>query len=354
MSSKNNKFKKNPPTKFKDPQKLNEDEAKKQVEELREALEYHNYRYYIKNDPVVSDKDYDVLFKRLQDMENEFPDLQSPGSPTKKVGSEPVEEFKKVQHSAPMLSLNSALEESEIQNFDNFIKRQTDGKKIEYVIEPKFDGLSVEIVYENGHFKYGATRGNGEEGEDISENLKTIGSIPMHLRNKESIPEFIAVRGEVLMSKGGFQKLNKNRVEREKEPFANPRNAAAGVVRQLDSRNVADKPLDIFFYEIIKCEGNGFKSHWSALKKFPEWGLKVNELNQKTHSYEEIQQYKEKLSRERENLDYEIDGIVIKLDNLEQQVNLMILNQFNRQRRRRIKKNTGNRAGNGREYCQFF
>ncbi|MBD3287874.1 NAD-dependent DNA ligase LigA, partial [candidate division KSB1 bacterium] len=293
-------------------------EAAKEVEQLREAIEYHNHRYYVINDPVISDAEYDRIFKRLQTLEDEFADLDSPDSSTKKVGTAPVDELKKVKHTAVMLSLNSAQEESEIKDFDDFIKRETNEKDVKYVLEPKFDGLSVEVVYENGNFKYGATRGDGEEGEDISENLKTIGSLQLRLRKKNKIPELLAVRGEVLMSKDGFQKLNKERVERGKEPFANPRNAAAGVVRQLDSKNVADKPLEIYFYEILETDGNvdDFRSHWKILNEFPDWGLKVNDLIKETDSFEEIQDYRNNLSAKREDLDYEIDGVVIKVENL--------------------------------------
>ncbi len=309
-----NPFKKNPSTRFKDIDKISKKEAEQQAEQLREALEYHNYLYYVKNDPVISDREYDKLFTRLQEIEENFPKLRTPDSPTRRVGAPPVDEFKKVEHTGTMLSLDSALEENKIKNFDDYIRRHVDSTEITYVVEPKFDGLSVEVVFENGKFSYGATRGDGITGEDISENLKTIGSIPLQLR-KSDLPDFLAVRGEVIMSRSGFQKMNRERVERGENAFANPRNAAAGIVRQLDSRKVADKPLDIFFYEILSMEGEEIRNHWEVLKKFPGWGLKTSDLNKKCDSFADVKKYREKLAAEREDLDYEIDGIVIKLDN---------------------------------------
>ncbi len=321
MSSKN-PYKKNPSTRFNNVDDLSKKDAEEQVEQLQEAIEYHNYLYYVKNNPKISDETYDKLFKRLQELEEAFPKLQSPNSPTRRVGAEPVDKLKKVEHAAPMLSLDSALEESKIQNFDDYVRRHVDKKEVQYVVEPKLDGLSVEIVYEDGKFKYGATRGDGQTGEDISENLKTVGSVPLQLQTEGELPSFLAVRGEVLMSKSGFQNLNKTRVEHGEEPFANPRNAAAGIVRQLDSKKVAGKPLDIFFYEILEMDENGFSSHWEALKQFPKWKLKTNPLNKKSESIVDIEKYREKLIDEREEIDYDIDGIVIKLDDLKQREKL--------------------------------
>jgi len=307
-------FKKKPRTQFKDIDELSKKEAREEAEALREGIEYHNYLYYVKNKPRISDATYDRLFHRLQELEEAFPELQSDTSPTRRVGAPPVDSLKKVEHTEPMLSLNAGLEEAEARDFDDFIHRHTEGKKITYVLEPKFDGLSVEVVYEDGVFQYGATRGDGETGEDISENLKTIGSIPLQLRKEEDIPSFLAVRGEVFMSKSGFQQLNKERIERGEESFANPRNAAAGTMRQLDSKQVAGKPLDIIFYEILKVEGEEFSSHWEVLQQFPRWGLKTDTHNKRCSSFKEIKKYHRKLAEGRDDLDYEIDGIVIKVD----------------------------------------
>jgi len=311
-------FKKNPRTDFKSVKQMTLDEARLEVAALREGIEYHNYLYYVKNQPAISDAVFDRLFRRLQELEEAFPGLQSETSPTRKVGAPPLDRLKKVKHVAPMLSLNSALDEEEAEDFDRFIRRNTGSENIAYVLEPKFDGFSVEVIYRNGVFERGATRGDGETGEDISENLKTIRSLLLRLQNQDgpTMPSFLAVRGEVIMSRKAFQKLNKERVEKGETPFANPRNAAAGIMRQLDSKKVADKPLDIFFYDILRVEGRAFSSHWEELQTFPEWGLRTDAHNARCTTLEEIKSYRAKLAAQREELDYEIDGIVIKLDDL--------------------------------------
>jgi DNA ligase (NAD+) len=310
-------FKKDPSTDFKDPKELSKKEAREEVEALREGIDYHDYLYYVKNQPRISDTVYDKLFRRLQELEEAFPELQSDTSPTRRIGAPPVDKLKKVKHTETMLSLNSALEEKEVRNFHDFIQRNTGEDDVEYVVEPKFDGLSVEVVYENGRFQYGATRGDGIEGEDISENIKTVRRVPLRLHSDKGAPRFLAVRGEVFMSKKGFQQTNKERIEKGEEPFANPRNAAAGTMRQLDSKKVADKPLDIFFYDILKMEGNGFSSHWEALKQFSRWGLATDPHSKKHSDFEGIKEYRDRLAEERDDLDYDIDGIVIKLDDYE-------------------------------------
>ncbi len=310
-------FKKNPKADFKDVRELDREEAEEEVEALREGIEYHDYLYYVKNRPEISDALYDRLFHRLQELEEAFPELQAENSPSRRVGAEPVDELKKVEHAAPMLSLNAALEEKALADFHRFVKKALNRKKIEYVMEPKFDGLSVEIVYEYGLFRYGATRGNGTAGEDISRNLKTIRSVPLRLQKEEEIPSLLAVRGEVLMSRQGFQRLNIERIEKGKEPFANPRNAAAGTMRQLDSAQVANRPLEIFFYDILKIEGLLIKSHFKGLSLFSSWGLKTSPANKKASSLEEIKNYHRNLAEQREQLDYEIDGLVIKIDDFE-------------------------------------
>jgi len=311
-------FKKKPKTEFKNLDNLTEEEAREEVEALRGGLEYHNYLYYIKHEPRISDAVYDKLFRRLQNLEEAFPALRSENSPTQKIGAAPLDKLKKVSHTLPMLSLNTALNEDEARDFDDFIRRNIGKKSVSYTLEPKFDGLSVEVVYEHGIFKYGATRGDGTEGEDISPNLKTVGPVIMRLQkqNSDKIPAFLALRGEVFMPKGKFLKLNRKRIERGEEPFANPRNTAAGIMRQLDPKKVADKPLDIVFYEILRIEGITFSSHWEELQQFPRWGLKTDPLNTKCTSFSEIQSFHRKLEEEREDLHYEIDGVVIKLDDL--------------------------------------
>jgi DNA ligase (NAD+) len=311
-------LKNNPPAVFKDLKKLTPARARGEVEALREAIDHHNYLYYVKSDPKIADAAYDRLFRRLQELEEAFPELQSPTSPTRRVGAAPVSELRKVRHTAPLLSLNSVLDETEAGDFDDFIRRNVDGKPVRYVLEPKFDGFSVEVVYRAGLFAYGATRGDGTTGEDISENLKTIGPLALRLQHPagEKPPAFLAVRGEVIMSKKSFLKLNKEKVERGEAPFANPRNAAAGTMRQLDPKKVAAMPLDIFFYDILQVEGREFASHWEELEQLPAWGLKTDSHSRRAETFEEVKRYRDKLGEERDSLDYEIDGIVVKLDDL--------------------------------------
>ncbi|MBD3415317.1 MAG: NAD-dependent DNA ligase LigA [Candidatus Aminicenantes bacterium] len=310
-------FKHDPKNDFKSIDDLDKKEAEKEIKALREGIEYHNYLYYVKNQPKISDSTFDRLFKRLQELEKAFPEFQSEISPTQKIGAPPVDRLKKIKHTVTMLSLNAALENKEAQDFDDFIRRNTGQEKITYVVEPKFDGMSVEIVYEGGHFKYGATRGDGQTGEDVSENIKTIRAVPLRLRSEEGdeVPSFLAVRGEVFMPKKAFQELNKKRIELGDNPFANPRNAAAGTMRQLDSKKVAGMPLDIYFYEILSIEGMEFSSHWEVLHQLPEWGLKIDKDNRRCESFQKAERYRDELNQRRDELEYEIDGIVIKVDN---------------------------------------
>ncbi|MFO8064667.1 MAG: NAD-dependent DNA ligase LigA [Spirochaetota bacterium] len=304
-------------TKFEPAATLSPHAARKQAEHLAAALEYHNHRYYVDSAPVIDDSLYDALFRRLAELEAQFPELQSDTSPTQRVGAAPVDELARIEHQAPMLSLGSSLERSEVEDFHRFIERNAEGRSVRYVVEPKLDGLSIEVVYRNGRFDYGATRGDGRRGEDISRNLKTIGAIPLKLRSEANPPDFLAVRGEVFMLKSGFRELNRTRTERGEETFANPRNAASGSLRQLDPKNTAGKPLDVFFYDILASDRTDFTSHTEVLDLFPTWGLKTNPLNRVCESVEELAAYRDRLVEEREELDYEIDGIVIKIDSYE-------------------------------------
>lgn len=310
-------FKKNPSTEFKAIEKTSKEEARKEIEALREGIEYHNYLYYVKNQPEVSDTTYDRLFRRLQELEDAFPELQSDDSPTRRVGASPATKLKKVKHSAQMLSLNAVLEEKDVSSFVDFVNRSSNGKGAVFILEPKFDGTSVEVMYENGIFQFGATRGDGDTGEDISENLKTIRSIPLRLQSNDGFPRALAVRGEVFMLKEGFQKLNKERIEKREDPFSNPRNATAGILRQLDPKMVAGRPLDVRFYDVLGIEGQEISSHWEMLNKFGHWGLKTDPHNTWCSSYEDAKKGYQKLLDERDELEYEIDGLVIKLDNLQ-------------------------------------
>ncbi|MFW5644639.1 MAG: NAD-dependent DNA ligase LigA, partial [Bacteroidota bacterium] len=311
-----NPYKKSPFPDFEKLKSLSKKQAKKEVLQLRDAINYHDHRYYIKNDPIISDKAYDTLLHRLEEIENNYPDLKTDTSPTQKVGAPPVDKLKKKEHKAIMLSLNSSDEEKKIREFIDSVKKLTGLKKPELVLEPKLDGLSVEVYYEKGRFSYAATRGDGKTGEDISENVKTISSLPLQLRNND-YPDSIAFRGEIFMPLDAFRKINKEKIEKNEDPFANARNAAAGIVRQLDSKKVAKMPLDIFFYEVLTSNEDGFKSHYEMLKKLPEWGLKTNSIIEKCESFKKIKSYYSDLSKKRDELSFEIDGIVIKLNDRE-------------------------------------
>jgi DNA ligase (NAD+) len=307
-------FRKDPETDFRPLEDLSSEEAAEEAAALRDGIGYHDYRYYVLNRPVIADAVYDRLLQRLKKLEEAFPAVRTPDSPTQRVGAEPVSSLKKVRHATPMLSLDAALEEAEVAEFLRFLGRETGQKGFTFDLEPKFDGLSVEVVYRDGAFAYGATRGNGEVGEDISHNLKTVGALPLRLQGES--PERLAVRGEVFMPKDAFQDLNRRRIENGEEPFANPRNAAAGIMRQLDPRNVADKPIDIYFYSILDRSDSAPATHREVLSQLRDWGLKTDPHNDTADSLAAIRRYHERMAAQREVLPYEIDGVVIKLDDL--------------------------------------
>ncbi len=317
-----NPYLKNPPLKFKSAEKLNKPEAEKEMRHLEEAVEFHNIQYYARNDPVISDSAFDRLFARLDDLEEAFPELVSDHSPTTRTGAKPLNALEKAEHAAIMFSLKSVLKEDEIKHFIQSMSAE--GKEDEglFVLEPKWDGISVELIYEKGRFIRGSTRGDGQTGEEISDQLKTIRVLPMRLLSDEvSYPDFLAVRAEVLLSKAGFQKMNQKRVQSGEKPFSNPRNAAAGIVRQLDPRTVSDKPLTLFFYEVLQANEMDFDSHWEKLKIMRAWGLQTHKLNRRASAFKDIQAYREKLLQKREDLDFEIDGLVVKLNSTEKRKN---------------------------------
>lgn len=303
----------------KDVAHMSREEAEAEIEGLRDEIRRHDYLYYVKNEPQISDAHYDQLKQRLEKMEERFPDLVTPDSPTQRVGAPPAEEFRTVEHVVPMLSLDTA-DENELRAFDRRVKRELGVEEISYVVEPKLDGLSVELIYEDGTYTRGATRGDGVRGEEVTENIKTIRAVPLKLRpGKKGIPSFLAVRGEVIMHIDEFEKWNQERVEQGKEPMANPRNAAAGSLRRLDPRETAERPLDIFFYDIMKVEMEDLtvREHWEALDLLRSWGLKVNQHIHLCQSVEEVIAYHHKMEERREALDYEIDGIVAKVNRLD-------------------------------------
>jgi DNA ligase (NAD+) len=292
--------------------------AEDRAAELRREIEYHNYRYYVLDDPEISDAAYDALMRELEGLEEEYPELRTTHSPTQRVGATPLEEFGQVTHTIPMLSLANAMEEGEIIEFDQRIKRfLKTGQEIEYVAEPKLDGVAVELIYERGELTVGSTRGDGVSGEDVTQNVRTVKTIPLRLIEQDiPAPALLEVRGEVYMEVDDFKALNKRRETIGEPLFANPRNAAAGSLRQLDSTVTAQRPLKIFCYGIGNVQGRGFKRHWEVLQTLPQWGLRTNPLARQCKSIRDAVDYYKEINLLREAHPYEMDGVVIKVDDL--------------------------------------
>ncbi|SFC90468.1 DNA ligase (NAD+) [Bacillus sp. OV322] len=291
--------------------------AQKIVTDLQNLLNQYSYEYYVMDKPSVPDSEYDKLLRELIGYEEQFPELRTPDSPTQRVGGAILDMFEKVEHSSPMLSLANAFNEDDLRDFDRKV-RQAVGEDYSYVCELKIDGLAVTLQYEDGYFTRGATRGDGTVGEDITENLKTIKTIPLKL--KEAVT--LEVRGEAFMPKKSFESLNKGKEERGEEPFANPRNAAAGSLRQLDPKLAAKRKLDIFLYAIADLGETGVKSHSEGLDLLDRLGFKTNHERKKCAGIEEVLEYISGWGEKRPNLAYDIDGIVVKVDSLDQQEEL--------------------------------
>jgi len=297
---------------------------RKRVEKLREEIEYHNYRYYVLDQSEVSDAQYDRMMRELEKLEEGYPELRSPNSPTQRVGAPPLEAFEIVRHTLPMLSLANAFDENEARDFDKRVKKFLgSSEEITYVAEPKLDGLAVELVYEAGHLMAGSTRGDGVNGENITQNLRTIKTIPLQLIRKEiPVPERLEVRGEVIMQVKRFEELNRRREKTGEPLFANPRNAAAGSLRQLDPKVTCERPLEIYCYGIGEVRGASFKTHYEILQTLPKWGLRANPHIRRCRNIDEVLEYYHEMNEKRENLPYEIDGIVIKVDRIDLQTRL--------------------------------
>ncbi|HQM43236.1 MAG TPA: NAD-dependent DNA ligase LigA, partial [Smithellaceae bacterium] len=297
---------------------MDKETALKKISELRKIIEYHNQRYYQQDAPEISDAEYDRFMRELQNLEAQFPDDELASSPTQRVGAAPLAKFASFTHPSPMLSLANAFSEEEIIDFDSRLKRLASIDNISYVTEPKLDGLAVNLIYEEGVFTKGATRGDGTVGEDVTQNLKTISSLPLRMKKSEQapIPSFVEIRGEVYMEKYPFEKLNRRRMEEGEEPFANPRNAAAGSLRQLDSKITAHRPLNIFLYGIGNVQGISFTTHWEVLRALSSWGFPVNKLIEQAHDINTCIRYFERITSLRDTLPYDIDGVVIKVDSL--------------------------------------
>ena len=288
--------------------------------ELRRTINDHNYNYYVLDNPIISDIEYDTLLRELDTLETKRPDLITTDSPTQRVGAAPLAAFTSVEHSIPMLSLENAMNSDElIAYYDRTKKGLGEIGDIQFVAEPKLDGIGVELIYQDGSLIRGLTRGDGTMGEDITQNIKTIRSIPLALRNdKRNFPNLLEVRGEVFMLKKDFQKLNMAREDNNEPLFANPRNAAAGSLRQLDPSITAKRPLSIFCYEAGNITGDAFSSHKDFLSALAEWGFPVNSEIALTNDVDQMLSYHRKLEDKRNNLPYEIDGTVFKVNNIDQ------------------------------------
>ncbi|MDH4215167.1 MAG: NAD-dependent DNA ligase LigA, partial [Candidatus Thorarchaeota archaeon] len=289
---------------------------------LRDAIRYHNYRYYVLDSPVIPDSEYDRLFLTLIALEDKYPELKTPDSPTQQVGGEPREELGLVRHPIPMVSLKTVYEESAVVAFDESCRTELRKSTIEYITEPKFDGLGVELIYEDGALSVASTRGDGETGEDVTANIRTIKEVPLVLLafEGEEPPNRLIVRGEVYMSLSSFNELNRARMANGEPTFANPRNAAAGSLRQLDPNVTAGRSLQIFLYALVEATGRTFKTQWEVLQTLSKWGLKTNTARTRIyHGIREALAYRNEMESVRDELPYEIDGIVIKVNDLTDQ-----------------------------------
>lgn len=300
-----------------DPADLEREAAEREAEVLREEIRRHDYLYHVRDRPEIADAEYDRLFRRLDAIETAFPDLVRPDSPTQRVGGEPRSDLPTVAHAAPMLSLDSSQLPEDVERFDERVRKAVDAD-VEYLLEPKLDGASIELVYEDGLLVRAVTRGNGREGEGVTENVKTIPSVPLRLRDADRpVPEFLAIRGEVLMPISDFEALNARIVAEGGEPYVNPRNSAAGALRQLDPRLTAQRPLDLLAYDIMAVRGVTFTTDAETVEALDAWGLKVPERVTVVDSAQGILDYHASFAADRDDLDYEIDGVVIKLNDLE-------------------------------------
>ncbi|RMF95035.1 MAG: NAD-dependent DNA ligase LigA [Candidatus Schekmanbacteria bacterium] len=300
---------------------MNEEEIKRKIEALKKEINYHNYCYYVLDSPEIPDAEYDRLFRELKKLEEENPHLITPDSPTQRVGAAPLEEFNRIRHLTRLFSLDDAFSEGEVLEFDQRIRKGL-GKNVEftYVAEPKIDGLAVNLLYENGIFVSGATRGDGEVGEDITQNLKTIRSLTLHMLDSDiPHPSRIEIRGEVYISKEDFIKLNDERIAAGEPIFANPRNAAAGSLRQLDPKITASRSLNIYLYGMGLCEGIEFLNHYDFLQTIKKWGFRVNPEIKICHKIEDVLEYFKYIENKRNELEYEIDGVVVKVNEFELQ-----------------------------------
>src|SRR5262249_20545812 len=290
------------------------------IEELREQIRHHEYRYYVLDDPQISDAEFDILMNELKKIEAAHPELITPDSPTQRVGGKPKEGFAKVEHSRPMLSLDNAYNEDELRDWDRRVRDLTGQKKIEYVCELKLDGMSMALMYRDGHLDRGITRGDGVVGEDVTTNVRTMRSVPLSIPGKTlakaGLPAKFEARGEVIMPLASFQRMNDEREQAGLSKFANPRNAAAGSVRMLEPNIVAQRRLDFYSYHLLANGNEVFHTHFEALEALVTAGFKVNPSRLLTSNFDEMLAFITKMEAQREQLPYEIDGIVVKVNSI--------------------------------------
>jgi DNA ligase (NAD+) len=294
-------------------------DADKRIQTLRTELRHHNHRYYVLDDPEVPDAEYDKLMRALQTLEAEHPELITPDSPTQRVGAAPLAAFDEVRHAVPMLSLGNAFEAQDVQEFDQRIRERLEVEAVDYTAEPKLDGLAISLRYVDGKLVRGATRGDGTTGEDVTSNVRTLKSIPLQLLGK-GWPKVLEVRGEVFMPKQGFEELNKRLAKLGEKTYVNPRNTAAGSLRQLDPRITAERPLEFYGYGLGEVQPDSLpKRHSEVLEQLREWGLRVNREIKKVKGAEGCLEYYAAMGKKRAALPYEIDGVVYKVDRLDWQ-----------------------------------
>jgi DNA ligase (NAD+) len=292
------------------------------AEALREQIRYHNHRYYVLDDPHIPDAEYDRLLRDLQSLEQQHPELVTPDSPTQRVGAQPLSAFGEVRHEMPMLSLDNAFSDEELGDFDRRVRERLGVDSVDYTAEPKLDGVAVSLLYEHGLLVRGATRGDGSRGEDVTQNVRTIDSIPLRLLG-EDYPQRFEVRGEVFISHEGFRALNLRAASEEQKTFVNPRNAAAGSLRQLDARVTARRPLQIYCYGVGGVDGGELPAqHSTLLQRLRDWGLRVYPGIRQVHGLAGCVDYYRRLEQQRDSLAFDIDGVVFKVDSLEQQQQL--------------------------------
>jgi len=299
--------------------------AKDKIQKLRDEIKYHEKKYYVDNDPQISDSEFDALVKQLETLEKQFPELITPDSPTQRVGEQPVKGFVSIPHSIPMLSLDNCYKEEELLEFEERIKKIIPNEPIHYVSELKIDGLGIAIVYRNGNFTQAVTRGDGFRGDDVTVNVKTIKSVPLSISNSREIE----VRGEIYLPFSSFNKINQEREKKGEPLFANPRNAAAGSIRLLDPKEVSARGLDVFLYSIF-IQGKELKTQRESLNTLKALGFKINPHSQYCSSLKEVISFYEKLQKQRDSIDYDVDGIVVKVDSVSQQKILGSTSKFPR------------------------